>query len=956
MALRPPALLILAALLLSNLYSNQAAAEAPQILPGLKSSGSILRDVDGIPHIIARNEHDLIFLQGWAHARDRLFQMDVSRRTASGTLAELLGGPALGSDVLLRSLGLRRAAERSLPVQPEATRAGLEAYAAGINAYVAAHPLPPEYGPLERSFEPWDPVDTLAVGKLLSLQLSFDLDDISRTEALMAYQAAGVPGDFDGNALFFEDIFRSAPFDPAATVPDAGQAPPAATLAAITAARQPLSGEHLHDKTLEMARDYLARLGREPYARKALRFGDDPRGSNEWAVSGAHTASGRPLLANDPHLALNTPSTFYQNHLLAPAAGFDVIGSSFPGSPYVILGQNRKVTWGATFNPLDVTDVFQEQLVPDPDSPSGLSSLHPEGPEPVLQIPLTFFVNVIGDGVVDSLAEVPPGPGVPTDVLIMPRRNQGPIIAFDPQTGLALSVAYTGFSPTRELDAFRSFNLARGLDDFVEGLQSFDVGSENWAYADTAGNIAYFTSAEIPLREDLQAGFVAGLPPFFIRNGTGGNDWIPQETRPPDQAVAFEVLPFDEMPQIVNPPAGFFVNANNDPSGLSLDNDPLNQLRPSGGLFYLSPGYDTGIRAGRIKQLLEAQLAAGPVTAADMGAIQADTVLLDAQVFTPLILTAFDKAAGPDAPEELSLLGADPRVAEAVARLEAWDFSTPSGIAEGFDDSDLDGERQDPSSAEIENSIAATLYAVWRSRIIANTIDAALDSRGLPRAQNRREIITALRNLFDSFDQNQGVGASGIDFFPLPAEVPDPADRRDITILQSLTEALDLLSGEAFAAAFSGSGDQDDYRWGRLHRLVLDHPLGPPFDIPPAGGAFPPPLPDLAGIPTDGGFETVDASTHDLRGAGSEGFRFNSGPVRRYVGEARRFHRGFAGRSSLPGGESGVLGSPLYSNLLGPWLTNETHPLRQSLLDLLGNIAEVKVFLPLRVAGDDDDD
>ncbi len=936
-------------------FSGTALAKAPVVLPGLEAGATVLRDADGIPHIIAKSERDLIRIQGWIHARDRLFQMDVSRRQAGGTLAELLGPEALEDDVLLRVLGLRRAAERALPLFSAEVTAALEAYAAGVNAYVAANPLPPEYAALERSFEPWDPVDTLAVGKLLAFGLSFELDDIDRTVALLSYQEAGKLLGFDGTALFFEDVFRSAPFDPAATVPDASQAVVAVARvehAIPSAAPDP---GFLKDKAVAMARDYRARLRELRFLRDALRVNGEAGGSNEWAVSGALTKSGEPLIANDPHLALNTPSTFYQNHLLAPLAGFDVIGSSFPGAPYVILGQNRHAAWGATFNPLDVTDVFQEKIKLDPGSPSGLSTLHNGEAEAVIPIPVTFRFNAIGDGVIDTLVTVPAGGNIPAAVLIVPRRNQGPIVDLDLAEGVALSIAYTGFSGTRELVAFRAFNLARDLDDFVEGLQSFDVGSENWAYVDTAGNIAYFTSAEAPLREDLQAGVVNGLPPFFIRNGELGNDWIPAAVRPQDQAVPFEILPFEELPQVVNPPARFFINANNDPSGLSLDNNPLNQLRPGGGLYYLNPGYDTGIRAGRIKQLLEARLARGPVDAQDMKEIQADVGLLDAQVFVPFILEALDNASVPTAEPSLRALAADPRVQEAVERLAAWDFTTPTGIAEGYDSADREGALTPPGLEEIEHSVAATIYAVWRSRIIANTVDLTLQSRGLPVPTNRREIITALRNLFDTFPQRGGFGASGLNFFDVPG-VADPAARRDIKILQSLTEALDRLAGEDFEPAFGGSRDQSDYRWGLLHRLVLDHPLGPPFDIPPADGAFPPPLPpDLPGIPVDGGFETVDAATHDLRGTDSEGFTFNSGPTRRHVGQVRGTRRGISGETSLPGGESGVLGSPLYANLLPRWLTNDTHPLRQRLPDLLRSIAEITLFLP-PLQDDDDDD
>src|SRR5574341_1130398 len=192
----------------------------------LPSGGRIVRDGNGIVHISARSEFGLYFAQGWAHARDRLFQMDVSRRQASGTLAELLGPAALASDVQLRTIGLRRAAERSLAVISPAGRAALEAYADGVNAFVASHPLPPEYAALHLTrFSPWTAVDSLAVGKLIAFGLSFDLD-LGLTQQLAAYQAAGAAGGFDGSKLLFEDLERSEPFTAASTVPDAGGPPP----------------------------------------------------------------------------------------------------------------------------------------------------------------------------------------------------------------------------------------------------------------------------------------------------------------------------------------------------------------------------------------------------------------------------------------------------------------------------------------------------------------------------------------------------------------------------------------------------------------------------------------------------------------------------------------------------------------------------------------------------------
>ena len=887
-------------------------------VPGLKSPASIVVDENGITHIHARNERDLFFLQGYVHAGDRIFQMDQNRRLASGTLAELLGSGALASDVQFRTIGLHRAAALSVEAADKKTQAALESYAHGVNAWLAANQLPPEYGPLElSSIPPWTPADSVVIGKLVSFSLSFDLD-IDQTIAFQSYVAAGDALGFDGSMLYFEDLNRSAPFDPAATIPDA----------ATDAQRPWRSHEHrridtswLRPEALALAALHVKKMRGIPILKRTMDRNKHD-GSNLWAVSGALTASGRPIIANDPHLQLGTPSTFYPIGLKANS-GFLAFGSSLAGVPGIVLGFNRHISWGATNNRIDVTDTYQEQVIPDPASPSGLATLHEGLPEPILPIPEVFRTNQPGDGIEDNLVIVPAGGDIPAFTLIVPRRNNGPILSLDMTSGVALSVQYTGFSATHEVAAFLKIDRASNLHEFTEALQFLDFGSQNFVYGDDRGNIAYFTSGEMVLREDLQAGFVNGAPPWFIRDGQGGNEWLPVRHPQPHQALPYEILPFKEMPMIINPPAGWLVNANNDPTGLTLDNNPLNQLRQDGGIFYLAYAWDRGFRAGRITERIRQALSEGDhrLSFEEMQRIQADVVLRDAEYFTPWIVRAHAAAQSGSAEPMLTALTADPAVAEALTRLAAWDYSTPSGLNEGWDEGKPAGV--EPSQASIDNSVAAAIYAVWRSRFIANTVDAALGQAGLP-VPAGEEILTALRSALDNFAVNGGRGFSGLDFFNVPG-IDDAGDRRDILILQSLQEALELLAGEDFAAAFDRSTDQDNYRWGKLHRIVFSHPLGEPFSIPPAGGEFPAALPGLVGIPTDGGFQTVDAAAHDVRGTGDNGFMFDSGPVRRFVSEPGR---GRARTESIwPGGTSGVLGSPLYFQFLGTWLQNQAIPL-----------------------------
>lgn len=890
--------------------------------PGMRLPGQITRDANGVAHIRAFTDYDAVFLNGWVHAQDRLFMMDENRRTASGTLAELLGLPAVASDVQLRTLGLRRAAQLSQLEYSARVSELLAAYSAGVNAWVAANPLPGEYAALEiTQFEPWTPLDSIAVAKLLSFGLSFDLD-VENTVALLTYQGAGQVLGVDGTALFFEDLFRSQPFDPASTVPDA-TAGTAKTVETTAKSDDPAMWKSIAEAQLDpnavaVAKKYLEELKQIPFFQKIL----DPetRGaSNLWAIAGKLTTTGNAMIANDPHLSLRMPSTFYPIGIAG--SRINAVGVGFPGAPLVVQGHGENIAWGSTVNPMDVTDAYQEQVVPDATSPSGFASIYKGAREPLVPLPQVFRMNNPGNGTPNDLTVVPTSATVPPATLIVSRRN-APIVSLDMTTGAAVSVQWIGHGPTRELETFLIWNEARNLDDFKRGLEFFDVGSQNWIYTDRAGNIAYFTSGEMPIREDLQAGTVAGLPPFFLRNGQGGNDWIRIATRPANQASPYAILPASEMPQIVNPAGGWIVNANNDPAGNTLDNNPLNQLRPGGGIFYLSPGY-RGFRAGRITQLIREKLAANEkFSVADMQRIQSDVVLLDAQYFVPWITGALDNAAGSSIPA-LAGLGMHPGVVAAVNRLRTWDFSTPTGIPEGYDAADVNGVLSAPSSAEIEASIAATLYSVWRGQFIKNTIDAVLGAGGLPRPPSA-EYLTALKNLLENFDTRHGAGASGVQFFnvpPMPNDASTAAARRDILILKSMADTLALLASDSFAPAFNASTNQNDYRWGKLHRLVLRHPLGGPYNTPPAGGAFPAPLAGLSGIPVDGGFEVVDASSHSSRASTLDGFMFSSGPVRRMVSEATP--SGIRAVTSLPGGPSGVLGNPLYVNLLKPWLTNE---------------------------------
>lgn len=918
-------LVLLAFLCCSTLlFAQDVHSGAALHLTGLTDTAQIIRDTNGIPHIFATNDHDLAFLQGYTHAQDRFFQMDFYRHVGSGTLAEMVGTSVLPQDVQLRTIGLRRAAARSYAISSPRVQAILQAYADGVNAYITTHPLPPEYAALGiTQAEPWVPIDSLTIAKLLIFQLAYDLFDVDYTVDLLTYQAAGSAIGFNGTKLFTDDLFRSAPFDSASTIPDASVAPVAAS-----------SGKSVHvpsgdQKALRLMRSYSNAIKDLPFFKK-MREGKRDGFSNEWAVSGTLTESGMPLMANDPHLELDYPPIWYPVHL--SAGTIDVIGNSFAGTPMVTLGHNRWISWGATTTYLDVTDYYQEQVVPDATSPSGMSTLYKGAPEHIIPIPQTFKARVAG-----QLVTIPPGNGIPPYTLIVPRRNNGPIVNLDQATGAAVSVQWTGFSGSRELDATLTWAESKTPDDFARGVRYFN-GPQNFIYADRKGNIAYFQSGEVPVREDLQAGTVNGLPPWLLRNGQGGNEWLPVQHPQPQQALPYEILPFREMPHIINPPAGFVVNGNNDPVGTTLDNNPLNTPRPGGGIFYLAYQFNFGARAGRITELLKQMTSAGRVNFFDMEKIQADTAVIDAEFFVPYITQAFANAQRQGAPIQLAAFAGDPAIAEAVGRLHDWNFSSPTGLSEGYDAFQTPGKAV--SSADIANSVAATIYNLWRGQFAISVIDTKLP--GLPLPDDSR-MLSALKHMLENFATNHGVGASGIDFFAIPG-VTSADDRRDIYLLQAMKSALTLLASDNFKIAFANSTNQSDYRWGKLHRIVFEHPLDSIFSVPPAAGLVQSPLPGLAGFPVDSAFPSVDSTIPAIRGDSENEFMFFFGPSQRSVAEG--LPSGMKGVSSLPGGISGVLGSPLYFNLLPQYLINGTYDQYLRMNELQGNIDSVTKYEP----------
>ncbi len=908
------------------LFASNASA-SPRQLPGLERPAHVIADGEGVSHAFVANERDAYFLLGYLHAEDRFFQMDFFRHLFSGRLMELVGQAGLANDVQFRRFDLRRAARESLDLHSPPARRMLAAYAAGVNAALEGLALPIEYSLLERSaaaIEPWRAEDSLLLLKGFSVGSWLDLSDVNLSLAVEAFERAGRERGFDGRALFFEDIYRLAPIEGAVTVPPSTRGRSARGLeSAIEPATA--SGPLVEETTAELARQVRDAIEEVPFLRGTLQGEQRGVGSNWWILAPRRTRFGGAVVANDPHQFLSMPPLIYEVSLLARSGRFGrLAGASFAGIPAIVSGCNDWMCWGATNNSLDLTDVFAEQLVVD-ETGRPTHTIFRGDLEPVVTLVHSYRANRLGDGLADNLVGLEVAPLAGGESYQVPRRNHGPLLSIGAPVGdraPGLSVQFTGWSANRDLEAFVELHRSRVPRDFIDAMRFADGFVFNMGYADREGNIGYVSTGELPLREDLQElERVDGAPPFLIRDGSGAakNEWLRPTSRDDSRSLGYEILPRTEMPSALNPTDGILVSANNDPVGTTLDNDQLNELRPNGGLFYLNRSF-VSLRAAKIEDLV-ARLSdpRRRLSVADMQAIQGDSSMLDAELLLPHLQQAVERASAANAPASLAAVLARSGVTEAARRLLSWDTTTPTGITEGFDPGDDPEALAKPTDAEANASVAATIFSVWRGELIRRVVDRTLEAAGLGSAlPSGRQAHAALVHLLRESDRNRNRGRSGLDFFA-SAELADPADARAAVLLEALAGTLERLAGPAFANTFGGSTNQDDYRWGLLHRITIPHPLGGPLNVPPAGG-FTSLAPGLPGLARSGGFETIDVAHHDPRAGDERSFTFTLAPGRRSIALLTPFWiRNF---QIVPGGQTGDPLDPAYTRQLGRWLTN----------------------------------
>lgn len=513
--------------------------------PPLQSRVEVIRDKWGVAHIYAQNSHDLFFAQGFVQGQDRMWQLEFSRRLGSGRLSEFLGPDTVGLDRFTRVLGLRRTAQRDWEQMNGEDRAALNAYAEGINTYLNENRsrLAVEFTLLRVTPEPWHPVDSLVIVKLMSWVLSENAAiQISRARIIAKSQDA--------------------------------------------VAQQLLPAYHA-DAPVIIPRDtddYQKLLQGVKSVARTLGTGGPTKGSNSWVVAGNRTATGRPLLGNDTHLDLFLPSVWYANSL--HGGGYETVGYSLAGTPGICIGHNQRVAWGLTDLVADVQDFYVEKL----DDEANPQSYEFRGEWRPLRFEDERIVVKGAEPVVLRVAHTGHGPLVNNWI----RR-------FKDSRPLAL--AWAAGESDSLIESILLLNRAGNWDEFRHALSLWNGPNLNFVYTDVDGNIGYQATGRIPIRAPIDQGIVPAP------GWTGEYDWQ-------------GYVPFDGLPHLLNPPAGFAVTANQKPVA---DDYP----------YRLGYEFADPFRAIRLNQLLSAN---ERLSLDDAKLIMGDTHHLPAESLRPHLL------------------------------------------------------------------------------------------------------------------------------------------------------------------------------------------------------------------------------------------------------------------------------------------------------------------------------
>ncbi len=589
---------------------------------GLRAEVTVVRDVRGVPQIYADNAHDLFLAQGFVQAQDRFFEMDVRRHITAGRLSEMFGEDTLETDKVVRTLGWRRVAEQELGRLDPQVVDYLDAFSAGVNAYVhdrAPGEMSLEYtllglGGLDYQVEDWTPADSVAWLKAMAWDLRGNMqDEVDRAMASARLDATQIAELYPRypygrhRPIVQGGGVRDGVFDQDATASDTA-ARPAPGPAVVSALR-----------SLQQAVDAVPTL---------VGTGEGV-GSNAWVVDGEHSTTGMPLLANDPHLAPTLPGVWYQMGLhctaLTDECPFDVAGFTFAGFPGVIIGHNQQIAWGFTNLGPDVSDLYLEAVDGERYLRGDTWTRFDRRSETIEVAggrPFTFTVRSSVHGpVLSDVDATYASVGANAPVATPDRLAQR-------GTGYAVSLAWTALSRTRTAEAVFAIDRARNWEEFRAAARKFAAPSQNMVYADRDGHIGYQAPGRIPIRKPANRGNYPspGWDPAY--------DWTG------------DYVPFAALPSVLDPEEGFIATANQ---------APVDPAYP----YYLGDSWDYGYRSQRIADVLSKK---GTLSAADMSELQLDTRNGLAPRLVPYLL---DVDAGSH------------YYAAGQRLLEDWDFTQP---------------------------------------------------------------------------------------------------------------------------------------------------------------------------------------------------------------------------------------------------------------------------------------
>jgi penicillin amidase len=906
-------------------------------LQNLSGEVDVVRDTWGRPHIYATSATDAMRVEGYLVALDRTMQLEFYRRVAEGRLSEILSdlsASTVNLDITYRHIGLAREAQAEYSALPPGpVHDALDAYADGVTQGYqqirsGAVKLPPgiEGSIPKTAFTDWTGVDSLAVARFETYELSYDADlDVANQAFFEAARSTFTATDphpaIAQRAGLERDLFRFAPADPATT-----------TTGYPTGTGHPVAPTHpLPGPVVSSGPSGLSTVAGYLGAMKTMRrmFKRAGFGSNDWAIAPSRSATGHSLVASDPHLSLSAPAVFWpvSIQVKAPAGGdasgnLDLGGIAFPGIPGIILGHNDNIAWGATVAGYDVSDAYSEQVTPD-----GTGVIF-NGKTVAFQTIQEVIKLQSGAPVVYNVQIVPQhGP-------ILPNIVGGQVVPADPKKG-AISIKWTGLQATHELEAIFSLLAATDVDSARTALGSFGVGAQNWMIGDTSGNILWTSHAIVPTRDrrafQWDAATYKGNLPCFVLPGDGTTEWT-------------GALADDLVPWIKNPSAGYMSTANNDPIGNTLDNDPSNDTLPDGTPMYLACTYDLGFREGKIHKRIEAHTA--PLATTDLSTIQGDEASSMGTALTPALVSALENAAAeqkmPGTHPDLTTVVHDPTYSVATMKT-VHDLMVSWGAAGYLASSGVNPDDNTPlpatgaSAAQASASQATLIFNAWHVRLLNRTFDDELGKMGASYSDQQQEsraivrLVTGNPTTFATY--NAATKDSSLwDDLGTPTVVESRQDRMVRAMLDALADL----------AKVAGP-DITKYRWGARHTLTFEAllPLWTNLSIPPATD----PIFGTTGFPRHGDSYSIDAADYAFVGLGTPfDFTYGAGPTQRFVIDMDP--AGPKEVNTLPGGEIWNPESPHFADEAELWRRNQVHPVPFLLADVIANKESRTRFSP----------